>query len=149
MKFAFYYYFKLDEYCKASLNKGNFASVDMSKFCEFRFPPPPLEVQREVVHILDSFSLLIAELTARKKQYEYYRNVLLTFAECGESILDRQNIIKLIQYVFGYVCVKLDDIATITRGGNFQKKDFTEKGVPCTHYGQIYTRYGIYADKTL
>ncbi len=43
----------------------------------------------------------------------------------------------------------MDDIATITRGGNFQKKDFTEKGVPCIHYGQIYTRYGIYADKTL
>lgn len=43
----------------------------------------------------------------------------------------------------------MDEIATITRGGNFQKKDFTEKGVSCTHYGQIYTGYGIYADKTL
>ena len=43
----------------------------------------------------------------------------------------------------------MDDIATITRGGNFQKKDFMENGVPCIHYGQIYTRYGIYADKTL
>ncbi|MBD5533596.1 MAG: restriction endonuclease subunit S [Lachnospiraceae bacterium] len=53
------------------------------------------------------------------------------------------------QYVFGYAFVKLDDIATITRGGNFQKKDFTKNGVPCIHYGQIYTRYGIYADKTL
>ncbi len=45
--------------------------------------------------------------------------------------------------------VKLKDIATITRGGNFQKKDFTETGVPCIHYGQIYTYYGIYTDKTL
>ena len=45
--------------------------------------------------------------------------------------------------------VKLDDIATITRGGNFQKKDFTENGVPCIHYGQIYTDYGIYTDRTL
>ena len=43
----------------------------------------------------------------------------------------------------------MNDITTITRGGNFQKKDFTENGVPCIHYGQIYTRYGIYADKTL
>ena len=46
-------------------------------------PVPPLEVQREIVHILDSFTLLTAELTAeltaRKKQYEYYRNQLLTF----------------------------------------------------------------------
>ena len=43
---------------------------------------------------------------------------------------------------------KLGDIATITRGGNFQKKDFVEQGVPCIHYGQIYTRYGLFADKT-
>lgn len=40
-------------------------------------PVPPLEVQREIVRILDSFTLLTAELTARKKQYEYYRDELL------------------------------------------------------------------------
>lgn len=48
-----------------------------------KIPVPPLEVQREIVHILDSFTLLTAELTAeltaRKKQYEFYRNKLLTF----------------------------------------------------------------------
>ena len=48
-----------------------------------KLPVPPLEVQREIVHILDSFTLLTAELTAeltaRKKQYEFYRNKLLTF----------------------------------------------------------------------
>ena len=48
-----------------------------------KLPVPPLEVQREIVHILDSFTLLIAELTAeftaRKKQYEYYRDNILTF----------------------------------------------------------------------
>lgn len=40
-------------------------------------------------------------------------------------------------------------VATISRGGNFQKKDFTEQGKPCIHYGQIYTRYGLFTDKTL
>ncbi|MDE7425765.1 MAG: restriction endonuclease subunit S [Lachnospiraceae bacterium] len=53
------------------------------------------------------------------------------------------------QYVFGIAYVKLSDIAEITRGGNFQKKDFTSEGVPCIHYGQMYTYYGIYADETL
>ena len=53
------------------------------------------------------------------------------------------------QYVFGYAPVKLDDIATIIRGGNFQKKDFVSSGRPCIHYGQVYTHFGIYADKTL
>ena len=48
-----------------------------------KLPVPPLEIQREIVHILDSFTLLTAELTAeltaRKKQYEFYRNKMLTF----------------------------------------------------------------------
>lgn len=44
-----------------------------------KLPVPPLEVQREIVHILDYFTLLTAELTARKKQYEFYRDKLLTF----------------------------------------------------------------------
>lgn len=43
---------------------------------------------------------------------------------------------------------KLGDVATIIRGGNLQKKDFTDIGIPCIHYGQIYTRYGLFADKT-
>lgn len=50
-----------------------------------RIPVPPLPVQEEIVRILDAFSSLEAELEAeleaRKKQYEYYRNKLLTFDE--------------------------------------------------------------------
>ncbi|MBQ7561920.1 MAG: restriction endonuclease subunit S, partial [Synergistaceae bacterium] len=49
----------------------------------------------------------------------------------------------------GVEFVRLGDIATITRGGNFQKKDFTENGRPCIHYGQIHTYYGTYAHETL
>ena len=44
---------------------------------------------------------------------------------------------------------RLGDVATISRGGNFQKKDFTESGVPCIHYGQIYTRYGLFVNETI
>jgi type I restriction enzyme S subunit len=51
--------------------------------------------------------------------------------------------------VFGYVYVELANIATISRGGNFQKKDFVEHGKPCIHYGQMYTHFGVHADKTL
>ena len=43
----------------------------------------------------------------------------------------------------------LGEIATITRGGNFQKKDYCEVGIPCIHYGQIYTQYGLFTDKAL
>ena len=39
------------------------------------------------------------------------------------------------------------EIGEFIRGGSFQK-DFTEIGVGCIHYGQIYTYYGTYTDKT-
>ncbi len=44
-----------------------------------RVPVPPLEVQREIVRILDQFTTLEAELEARRGQYEYYRNHLLSY----------------------------------------------------------------------
>ena len=57
---------------------------------EMRIPVPPLEVQREIVRILDQFTTLEAELEAeleaRRTQYEYYRNNLLSYeslADCG------------------------------------------------------------------
>jgi type I restriction enzyme S subunit len=52
-----------------------------SKEAVMKYPIPvlPLPVQREIVRILDNFTELTAELTARQKQYEYYRNQLLTF----------------------------------------------------------------------
>ena len=50
-------------------------------------PVPPMEVQEEIVRILDTFQThaaeLQAELQARKEQYEYYRNLLLTFSPCA------------------------------------------------------------------
>ena len=45
--------------------------------------------------------------------------------------------------------MKLGEIATISRGGSFQKKDFREEGIPCIHYGQIYTKYGLFVDETI
>ena len=44
-------------------------------------PKKSLEIQAEIVRILDSFTELTAELTARKKQYNYYRDQLLSFEE--------------------------------------------------------------------
>ena len=43
----------------------------------------------------------------------------------------------------------LGEIATISRGGNFQKKAFQESGIPCIHYGQIYTWYSLFPEKTI
>ena len=68
----------------------------ISKYSRFLIPIPPLPVQEEIVRILDCFSSyaaeLQAELQARKEQYEYYRNLLLTFnpSACGCGTDDKQ-----------------------------------------------------------
>lgn len=89
IKYLYYYCSKLSEYCKASLNQGNFASVDMKKFNDFEFYCIPIEEQKRIVSILDRFDRLChdmesglpAEIAAREKQYRYYRDKLLRFDE--------------------------------------------------------------------
>ena len=55
--------------------------LDVNKFMKIKVPIPPIEVQNEVVNILDKFTELQAELQARVKQYEWYRNDLLSFKD--------------------------------------------------------------------
>ena len=65
----------------------------ISTYSTFSIPVPPLEVQREIVRVLDTFqeleTELEAELEARKKQYEHYRDSLLTFENSRERERDR------------------------------------------------------------
>ena len=125
-KFLFYYCYKLDKYCLQNLNQSSFASVDMKKFAKFKFPVPPLEVQREIVHILDSFTLLTAELTAeltaRKKQYNFYRDTLIQ-KECKSEK------------------VKLNTICEIY-DGTHQTPKYTNSGIPFVSVENIDDLYG-------
>ena len=76
-------YFKL--YLEKNQSIGNYPAISDSLLKKFQIPLPPLEVQREIVRILDSFTeyidLLEKELVLRKKQYTYYRDYLLNFGE--------------------------------------------------------------------
>ena len=68
---------------------------DKTAIMKYSVPVPPLPVQSEIVRILDNFTelatelseKLTAELIARKKQYEYYRDLLLTFDNSANTIL--------------------------------------------------------------
>ena len=60
-------------------------NVSKTKFEKIIIPVPPLAVQEEIVNILDSFTLLEAELEARKKQYQHYRDKLLNFADISQG----------------------------------------------------------------
>ena len=115
-EFINYYCYVLDEWCKTNVHAGGFASVDMEGFKRYRFPVPPLPVQEEIVRILDSFSSLEAELEAeleaRRKQYAYYRNELLTF--------DRERVQWL----------KLGEAAFINKGTYITKKQVIPGNIP-------------------
>lgn len=93
MKFFYYYGFVLDEWCRNNTTTSSFSSVDMSGFKKFKFPMPPLEVQREIVRILDQFTQLEAELEAeleaRRRQFGFYRDSLLAFREVDSPPLER------------------------------------------------------------
>ena len=91
-KYLYYIMTNLQNDIYATKKGSGVPHVYISSIENFRIPVPPLEVQRKIVRILDQFTELTAELTteltteltARKKQYEYYRDKLLS-EEIGAS----------------------------------------------------------------
>lgn len=79
LKFIYYWLCTLPQ----ETNIGNHKRNWISKYTKLLIPLPPLSVQHKIVEILDKFTELEAELEAeldcRKRQYEYYRNQLLSF----------------------------------------------------------------------
>ena len=126
-------------YIQKTMFQGSVASIRRPMLNQFPVPVPTLDVQKRLVNVLDNFEAICtdlniglpAEIEARQKQYEYYRDLLLTFAETGNPILtdrqtDRQtelSAIKLIQYVFGYVMLPLSKICHSISSGKAKTKD--------------------------
>ena len=71
-------------------------NLNQKSYEKLTVPVPPLDVQNRIVNVLDNFEKICsdlniglpAEIEARQKQYEYYRDKLLTFAETGDTILN-------------------------------------------------------------
>ncbi len=140
MKFFFYQCFLLGEWCKKNTNVSGFASVDMTAFKKYKFPIPPLEIQQEIVKILDAFTELNTELNtelkARKKQYEYYQNMLLDFNDINQNRKDAKiksypkRLKTLLQTLApkGVEFRKLGEVCEIIRGKRVTKKEILDKG---------------------
>lgn len=80
LDYKFLYYIldgKYEELRAISNGDGTRGGLSLKILAPYKIPVPPLPVQREIVRILDNFTELTAELTARKKQYAYYRDKLL------------------------------------------------------------------------
>lgn len=98
-KYLFYYLQSNNEKILKIRNSGGVPSVNRSDLVNISIAIPSLEVQKRIVNVLDNFDAICsdlkiglpAEIEARKKQYEYYRDLLLTFAERGNTILTEQN----------------------------------------------------------
>ena len=113
-------------------------TITKEDFKKFQIPIPPLSGQKEIVRILDKFTehtteliaKLSAELTARKKQYTFYREELFSF-----------NGVEIKREPLGV-------IGEFQRGKRFVKDDMIAEGVPCIHYGEMYTFYGTWANKS-
>ena len=85
-KFLYYYLLGEQHFLKSRVRRAGIPTLDAFVIEKLPIPIPypddqkkSLEIQKEIVRILDTFSELTAELTAREKQYEYYRHLLLTF----------------------------------------------------------------------
>ncbi|HGF5668224.1 TPA: restriction endonuclease subunit S, partial [Escherichia coli] len=120
IKYIFYMFYDFGKWCTENANKsGGVSIIGLKKLSQYQFPIPcpdnpekSLAIQSEIVRILDTFSALTAELTAelnmRKKQYNYYRDQLLSFKE-GEVEWKA-----------------LDDVFDIVAGGDAPKDALSE-----------------------
>ena len=162
LKFCYYFLLTRIKLIESYFRGSGVKHPNMPSILNIPIPIPPLPIQEEIVKILDTFTeleaelelKLQAELEARKKQYEYYRNKLLTPVEHnGRWYLNGVEV----------EWKKLGEVGTLIRGSGLQKKDFIENGVDCIrygqsgiyygqgciHYGQIYTYYRTFADRTI
>lgn len=87
VKFVYYFLKNIQQKIFATKKGSGVPHVHGSSIEKFEIPLPPIEVQTEIVRILDKFTSLEAELEAeldcRKRQYEYYRDKMLSFENVG------------------------------------------------------------------
>lgn len=141
IKFIYYFLKQNEPYFQKIGSKMQMPQIATPDTDKFKIPIPPLSVQAKIVQILDTFTELndqlrdelTAELSMRQKQYQYYRDFLLSEHELAKV---------------GFEWKSLGELGELVRGNGLTKKDLTDDGVPAIHYGQIYTHFGTFATQT-
>ena len=139
-----YHYFvaTFPKYIGQQMYQGSVPSIRRPMLNKFQVAIPSLDVQSRIVNVLDNFDAICsdlkiglpAEIEARQKQYEFYRDALLTYAATGKTILtDRQTdkysaLIRLCQYVFGYVSIELGSIGKVSMCKRILKAETSPDG---------------------
>ena len=129
---------------RAAISKTAFGvtrfNVNRMRFADIEIPLPPLNIQKEIVSILDSFTSLIdkmkQEVEMRKKQMGYYIDKFYGG--------DFDGMMRLAD-IPGNSVAQFSDLGPIIRGKRFVRDDIRTVGQPCIHYGDMYTYYGTKA----
>lgn len=98
-------------------------NVSKAKMAKVQIPVPPKEVQNEIGKTLDNFTELTAELSARQKQYAFYRDYLLDFS--NEDVTKKIPDIDCSQVK----TLRLDEVAQIY-DGTHQTPNYKDSGIP-------------------
>ena len=115
----------------------------ISQYSKFEVPYPEKEEREILVTKLNVFTSLIRsleeEIEIRKKQYEFSLNFFF-----GSNIADAEKKEK----EGNYYLKDLSSIGSFKRGKRFVREDIVDEGVPCIHYGDMYTTYGMCENET-
>lgn len=153
---------EIQKQVKEKSSHGSQPNLSMRILEQFEVVIPPLEIQNKIADVLDNFDAICndlniglpAEIEARQKQYEYYRDMLLTFAETGDIMsqtdrqTDRQAIIRLLQYIFGYAKIELGDIGKVSMCKRILKAETSDVGdIPFYKIGTFGKEADAYIDR--
>ena len=123
-----------------SMGQGSQSNINAGVIKSFKIPVPSLEIQSRIIQVLDNFDTvcndlnigLPKEIELRQKQYEYFREKLLTFVAEGEytdsTVQYRQDIIRLLNWVFGPIRVNLGQVINLQRGKRLVRNQLTTSG---------------------
>ncbi|WP_330944857.1 restriction endonuclease subunit S [Streptococcus anginosus] len=142
LRYIYHYLVHNKGYFQNIANNMQMPQISSNDTEKFKIPLPSLEIQSRIVQVLDNFDKvcndlnigLPKEIELRQKQYEYFREKLLTFVAEGEYTesrveeWDNSAIIKLLQWVFGPIRVELGQVVNLQRGKRLVRQQLATTG---------------------
>lgn len=146
-----YHYISSKYEAVKNLGQGALTSLNLSIIKNIEIPIPPIQTQKEIAETLDKFTNYVielqAELQARTKQYEYYRDILLS-EEYLDMLLTKPEFEG--EGIYKTEWKALGEIGSFQNGTGMPKSLFVEDdGIGAIHYGHIYTKYNLLVDKPI
>ena len=122
---------KIKELIQKNNNGSSQPNLSATSVAGFSIFIPPLSEQSRIVSELDLLQSIIDKQQAQLKELDTLAQAVF-FDMFGDPVENEK----------GWEVKKMGEIGTIERGAGISKKDFTENGLPCIHYGQLHTCLG-------